>query len=273
MNAPRVAVIGAGALAGAMLSGWERAGVEFDSLVTVNRTAAKAAARSGRATALSVERDPDANRVAVSGADVVVIAVKPYMIDDLLPTIADALEPGAVVITVAAGIRSERFRPVLPASVAVVRAMPNTPSAVGRGVVGLVTDPAVPADAMATARALLEPLGEVVDVSADQLDGIVAISGSGPAYVFLLVEKLTAAAVAQGFDAETAALLARQVFLGASELLAASGEDPAELRRRVTSPNGTTERAIAVFQAGGLDELFVEATQACRDRAAELGRD
>jgi pyrroline-5-carboxylate reductase len=272
VTAPRVAVLGAGALAGAMLSGWERAGMTFDSLVTVNRTAAKAAALSSRATALSVETDPDANRVAVRGADVVVIAVKPYMIDDLLPTIADAFEPGAVVITVAAGIRSERFRPAVPDSVAVVRAMPNTPSAVGRGVIGLVTDPAVPSAALSTARALLEPLGEVVDVSADQLDGIVAISGSGPAYVFLLIEKLTTAAIAQGFDPETASLLARQVFLGAAELLNASGEDPAELRRRVTSPNGTTERAIAVFEAGGLDDLFIAATQACRERAEELGR-
>lgn len=273
MTAPRVAVLGAGALAGAMISGWERAGVQFDSLVTVNRTAAGAATFAGRATALSLETDPDANRVAVRGADIVVIAVKPYMIDDLLPTIADAIEPDSVVVTVAAGIRSERFRPALPPSVAVVRAMPNTPSAVGSGVIGLVHDPAVPDASMASVRALLEPLGAVVDVSADQLDGIVAISGSGPAYVFLLVEKLAAAAVAQGFDEETAALLARQVFLGASELLAASGEDPAELRRRVTSPNGTTERAIAVFQSGGLDDLFLAATQACRDRAEELGRD
>lgn len=272
MTAPRVAVLGAGSLAGAMLSGWERAGVVFDSLVTVNRTAAGAAALAGRGTALSLESNPDANRVAVRGADIVVIAVKPYMIDDLLPTIATALAPGAVVITVAAGIRSERFRPALPRSVAVIRAMPNTPSAVGRGVIGLVADPAVPAEAMFAARALLEPLGEVFEVPADQLDGIVAISGSGPAYVFLMIEKLAAAAIAQGFEPGTAALLARQVFLGAAELLVASGEDPAELRRRVTSPNGTTERAIAVFQAGGLDDLFVAATQACRQRAQELGR-
>lgn len=278
MSGPRLAVLGAGSLARALLAGWAATHTPFTSVTTVNRTAASAAAtvasRVPEGTrALSLDIDPDANRVAVGDADVVIVAVKPYMVADLLPTIADALAPGAVVVSVAAGIRRHTFTAALPGTVHVLRAMPNTPSAVARGVIGLVPDDAVPAGAYAEVEGLFSRIGLVAEVDDEQLDGIVAIAGSGPAYVFLMIEKLRQAALAQGFAPEMAGSLAQQVFAGAVELLDATGEDPAALRRKVTSPNGTTERAIAAFEEGGLGLLVESAVQACRVRARELAGD
>ena len=275
MTAPRVAVVGAGSLARALLAGWARAGTELASVATVNRSAAgarkTAAARlpPGTTTA-SLEEDPEAARDAVRDADVVVLAVKPYLVDEVLPTLAPALRAGVVLVSVAAGVRAETFSAALPDGVHVVRAMPNTPSAVGSGVIGLVPDPRIPDEPYRVVKSLLGDLGRVVEVDEDQLDGIVAVAGSGPAYVFLLVEKLRDAAVGQGFDEPTASMLAEQVFRGAVELMASTGEEPAELRRKVTSPNGTTARAVDVFEKGGLGALFDEAVRACRERAREL---
>ncbi|MEU6540717.1 pyrroline-5-carboxylate reductase [Streptomyces sp. NPDC047000] len=275
MTAPRVAVVGAGSLARALLAGWAAAGTGFGSVTTVNRTAASAARTTEAvlppgAVTTSLESDPDALRAAVEDADIVVMAVKPHLVRDVLPDVAATIRPGTVVLSVAAGVRAVTFSEGLPAGVHVLRAMPNTPSAVGLGVIGLVPDARVPSERYGVVKALLADLGQVIEVDEDQLDGVVAVSGSGPAYVFLLVEKLRDAAVAQGFVPETAATLARQVFRGAVELMEATGEDPAELRRKVTSPNGTTARAVAVFEEGGLGALFDDAVHACRARAREL---
>ena len=275
MTGPHLAVIGAGSLARALLGGWAAAGTELASVTTVNRSAASAAetaaARLPAGTrTTSLEEDPDAVVAAVRTADVVVLAAKPHLVRDVLPDVAKAIRPGTVMVSVAAGVRAVTFQQALPQGVHVVRAMPNTPSAVGLGVVGLVPDARVPGARYEMVRALLADLGEVVEVDEDQLDGIVAVAGSGPAYVFLLVEMLRDAAMAQGFDAETAAMLARQVFRGAVELMTVTGEEPAELRRKVTSPNGTTARAVAAFEDGGLGALFADAVRACRERAQEL---
>lgn len=275
MTAPRLAVVGAGSLARALLAGWARAGTELASVVTVNRSADGAretasASLPGGTTTASLEEDPEAARDAVRDADIVVLAVKPYLVREVMAMIAPALRAGAVVVSVAAGVRTETFAAALRDGVHIVRAMPNTPSAVGSGVIGLVPDPRVPDTAYGAVKRLLEDLGRVVEVEEEQLDGVVAIAGSGPAYVFLLVEKLRDAAVAQGFDEATASMLAQQVFRGAVELMASTGEAPAELRRKVTSPNGTTARAVEVFEDGGLGALFDKAVQACRERAREL---
>jgi pyrroline-5-carboxylate reductase len=276
VTATRLAVVGAGSLARALLAGWAAAGTELASVTTVNRTAAGAAVTSSGALpagtrATSLEEDPDAVGAAVVEADVVVLAVKPHLVRGVLPVIAAAAREGTVVLSVAAGVRTQTFTSALPEGVHVLRSMPNTPSAVGSGVVGVVPDPRVPSDVGATVKALLEDLGRVIEVDEDQLDGVVAIAGSGPAYVFLLVEKLRDAAVAQGFDEGTALMLAQQVFRGAVELMTSTGEDPAELRRKVTSPDGTTARAVEVFEAASLGGLFNEAVSACRQRAQELG--
>jgi pyrroline-5-carboxylate reductase len=192
------------------------------------------------------------------------------MVPDLLGEIASALRPGTVVVSIAAGVTIATFEQLLPDGTPVVRSMPNTPSLVGKGVTGLAAGAAASADDVAVVRALFETVGTVIQVPEDKIDALSTISGSGPAYVFLLIEELTKAAVGKGFSEADARTMAEQTFIGGAALLAASGEEPAELRRRVTSPKGTTERAVAVLQDAHLDDVFARATDAALARAREI---
>lgn len=270
---PSIALLGAGSMGRAILSGLLAPGVTVDGGIRVtNRSASKAAEFDDEpgVTAFATELDPEANRRAVEGAAIVLVAVKPAMVPDLLAEIADALEPGAVVVSVAAGVTVATFEKHLPASVSVLRSMPNTPAVVGRAVTGLSAGTRSSDDDLALVRALFETVGTVVEVPESQLDALSTISGSGPAYVYLLIEAMTAAAVEKGFTEEQAAVLVNGTFAGATELLVQSGKTPTELRIQVTSPKGTTERAIAVLQEAGLPELFTTATDAALARAREL---
>ena len=270
---PAIAFLGAGSMARAILSGLLQPGVVVDGGIrATNRSAARAAellALEG-VTAYATEADAEANRRAVAGAKLVVVAVKPAMVPDLLDEISGALEPGAVVVSVAAGVTVATFESRLPESVSVIRTMPNTPAVVGRAVTGVSAGTRSSAEDLALTVAMFETVGEVLVVPESQLDALSTISGSGPAYVFLLIEELTKTAIAKGFSPDQAATMVRGTFRGASELLAASDADPAELRRRVTSPKGTTERAIAVLQEADLSGLFDRATDAALARAREL---
>ncbi|WP_344311844.1 pyrroline-5-carboxylate reductase, partial [Agromyces terreus] len=262
---PAIAFLGAGSMARAVLTGLLQPGIEVEGGIrATNRSAANAASLSelDGVTAYATETDAAANRTAVAGAKLVVVAVKPAMVPDLLREIADALEPDAVVVSVAAGVTVATFESLLPSSIAVIRSMPNTPALVGRAVTGVAPGTRSSDDDLALAVTLFETVGDVIVVPEEQIDALSTISGSGPAYVFYLIEQLTAAAVAKGFTPEQAALMVQGTFRGASELLAASDVDPTELRRRVTSPKGTTERAVAVLEAAGLQGVFDEATDA-----------
>jgi pyrroline-5-carboxylate reductase len=270
---PTIAMLGAGSMGRAILSGLLAPGVSVAGGVRVtNRSAARAAelADTPGVTAFATDDDPEANRRAVEGAEIVIVAVKPAMVPDLLREIADSLAPGAVVVSVAAGVTVATFESLLPDSVSVVRSMPNTPAVVGKAVTGISAGTRTEPEDLALVRSLFETVGQVVEVPESQLDALSTISGSGPAYVFLLIEALTDAAVAKGFTPEQAAILVNGTFLGASTMLAASDDDPAELRRRVTSPKGTTERAIAVLAEADLPALFARATDAALARASEL---
>ncbi len=270
---PSLAMLGTGSMNGAILGGLLQPGVEVDGDVRVTtRSGARAEALGGRdgVAASSVEEDADANRRAVRGARVVVVGVKPHMVPDLLREIADDLDPGALVISVAAGVTIATFESLLPAHVAVLRSMPNTPSLVGRGVTGLAAGTRSGPEHLALARAVFATVGDVVEVPEERIDALSTISGSGPAYVFLLIEELTRTAEAKGFSPDEARVLVQGTFRGAVELLAVSGDEPAELRRRVTSPKGTTERAVEVLQAADLSGLFDRATDAALARAREL---
>ena len=269
---PTIAMLGAGSMGRAILTGLLAPEVTVTGGIRVtNRSAARAAElQSADVTALATETKPDANRLAVDGAEIVIVAVKPAMVPELLREIASSLTPGAVVVSVAAGVTTATFESLLPESVSVVRSMPNTPAIVGRAVTGISPGTRSDEDDLALVRTLFETVGEVVEVPESQLDALSTISGSGPAYVFLLIEELTAAAIGKGFSPEQAATLVNGTFLGAAELLVSSGEDPAELRRRVTSPGGTTERAIEVLRSADLADLFARATDAALARAREL---
>ena len=270
---PTIAFLGAGSMARAVLGGLLSPHVTVEGGIrATNRSAAKAAELAGLTgvTALATENDAAANRTAVTGARIVVVAVKPAMVPDLLTEIADSLEPDALVISVAAGVTIATFESRLPESVAVIRSMPNTPAVVGKAVTGLSAGTRSSNADLELARALFDTVGDVLVVPEDKLDALSTISGSGPAYVFYLIEQLTATAIDKGFTPEQAATMVNGTFLGASMLLEASDASPAELRRQVTSPHGTTERAVQQLEQAGFKHTFDVATDAALARAREL---
>lgn len=269
---PPVAILGAGSMGGAILHGLVRSGAAAHGVTVTNRTADKAASLGALTgvTSIALADHPLGNTDAAAAADIVLIGVKPAMVPDLLREIAPVLRPGTIVVSLAAGVTIATFSDILGAGIPVIRSMPNTPAVVGKAVTGLAAgDAASPAD-VAVVRALFETCGAVIEVAEEQIDALSTISGSGPAYVFLLIEELTRAAIGKGFAASDARLMAEQTFIGAAALLESAGEEPAELRRRVTSPKGTTERAIDVLQQARLDEVFARATDAALARAREL---
>jgi pyrroline-5-carboxylate reductase len=267
---PSIAILGTGSMGGAILSGLVQPSVTVEGGIRVtNRTAAKAEPlASDRVTSLALEHTPDANARAVAGARIVILGVKPYLIADLLKDVAPALEPDALVVSVAAGIPVQAMEQLTRN--AVLRAMPNTPSSVGRGVTGLAGGSRATADDIALVKELFETVGSVLVVDESQINALSTVSGSGPAYVFFLIEQLTRSAIDLGFAAADADLMVRETFLGASELLATSDIAPAELRRRVTSPKGTTEKAVEVLESADLKGVFDRALAAALARAAEI---
>lgn len=269
---PATAILGAGSMGGAILHGLLRPDVSVEGGVRVtNRTEAKAAQlRHDDVTSLATETDSAANASAVTGAKLVLIGVKPHMVLDLLREIAPVLEAGTVVVSLAAGITTSAMESVLPETVPVLRSMPNTPAVVGLAVTGLAAGSRSSDADLALARSLFACVGDVVTIPEDKIDALSTISGSGPAYVFYFIEEMTRAAIDLGFTPHQAATMVQGTFRGASELLAADVIEPEELRRRVTSPHGTTEKAVEVLQGGGLKELFDRATAAALARAREI---
>ena len=226
----------------ALLTGWRRAGLG-PSWVVDPHPGAMALAGDG------VDVVPAASAVDPGfRPDAIVLAVKPQVAGDSVPDIA-GFAPGAVVVSIMAGQTTARIA-VLAGTGAVVRAMPNTPASIGQGFTAAFAAPDVSETQRALCDALLSAVGEVAWLGGEgQLDAVTATSGSGPAYVFLLAELLEAAAIEQGLPAALARRLARCTVAGSGALLAASTEEPAAMRRAVTSPGGTTERALAVLMA------------------------
>lgn len=270
---PSLAFLGAGSMGGAILQGVVASGVPVEGGITAtNRTREKADALASLpgVTSIALEENPAGNTDAVATARIVLVGVKPAMVPDLLREIAPVLRDDAIVVSLAAGVSLATFADALGADAHTVRSMPNTPATVGRALTGIAAGPAATAEDMALVRALFESVGAVIEMPESQIDHLGTVSGSGPAYVFLLIEELTKVAVGMGFSDADARLMTAQTFIGAAALLEASGEAPAELRRRVTSPKGTTERAIAVMQEARLDDMFARATAAALARSKEL---
>jgi pyrroline-5-carboxylate reductase len=268
---PPIAILGTGSMGGAILSGLLAPSVEVDGGIRVtNRTTAKAQElASDRVTSLATETEPDANRIAVRGARIVLIGVKPAMVADLLREVADSLEPDAIVVSVAAGVTIATMESLVPG--AVLRSMPNTPSVVGRGVTGIAAGTRSTDDELELVTALFETVGSVLVLPESQINALSTISGSGPAYVYFLIEQLTRTAIDLGFTPEQASTMVDGTFIGAARLLESSTSTPTELRIQVTSPKGTTERAIAELERADLKGVFDRATAAALARAEELG--
>lgn len=269
---PIIALLGAGSMGSAILEGLLRDGTVVGGGIRItNRTTASASRQWPEAvTSLSLEADPEANLRAVDGADVVIIGVKPGMVADLLGEIGGALKPGAVVVSVAAGVTTASLEAALPGSVAAVRSMPNTPTAVGLGVTALSRGSRTTDEQLAAVERVFGAVGEVLVIDEDRMAGLTSVSGSGPAYVYYMVESFTRAAEAQGFAPDDAARLVSQTFRGALEMLRTSGKSPEQLRRDVTSPNGTTERAVAVLIEADLPAILTEAVEAAAARSREM---
>lgn len=213
---------------------------------------------------------PDEAAPALTTADVVVLVVKPQDVRTLLADHGSRIPAGCVVISIAAGIGTSVIETAIPAGVSVVRAMPNTPARIDQGVTGISAGAACSPEAVALVRDLMGTVGVVVQVPEDLQDAVTAVSGSGPAYVFLLAEAMTSAGVDLGLDPQVAALMAARTIQGAAALLVQSGQSAADLRRQVTSPAGTTAAAIATMEALGVEPAIRAAITAARDRGREL---
>lgn len=266
-SATPLVLVGAGKMGGAMLAGWLDRGLPADGVVVIeprpsDELIAFAAARGVRLAAAAP---------AGLTARMMVVAVKPQVLDAVLPPLRSLVGPETVVVSVVAGKTVAAFEAGLGAN-RIVRTIPNTPSQVGRGITAAYAVAAVPEGDRDVVSALLATLGRLEWVDAEGLiDVATAVSGSGPAYVFHMVEALAAAGAAAGLPADLAARLARATVEGAGELLWQSPESPETLRKNVTSPGGTTAAALAVLMGeDGLTELMTEAVAAAAKRSREL---
>ncbi len=264
-----VVLVGCGNMGRAMLEGWLASGKlkPADALVVEPAEALRA-----KAAALGVTALADAGSIGDDAAPrLVVFAVKPQVILDVIPAYR-RFRAGATYVSVAAGTPVAAFERLLGEDAAILRCMPNTPAAIGKGMMVTFANSHVKPDAAAFVADLLSANGRVTEIADEGLmDAVTAVSGSGPAYIFHFIECLTAAAEAAGLPAETAKLLAMQTVYGAAALAEASGEEPGELRRQVTSPNGTTAAALSVLMGEDrLKALLTQAVEAARARSVEL---
>jgi pyrroline-5-carboxylate reductase len=267
----RICFLGTGSMGSAVLRGLLASGYETKLIsATTNTEASAKNLRSLGVSALSIESSPDANSLLSSDAQVVVLGVKPYKIADVLTEIREELPKDAVVISMAAGIELATMAEKLPEHANLIRTMPNTPALVGKGVTGVASSASASKEALQTALDLFSTVGQAVEVREDQINALSAISGSGPAWIMYVIEKWEEVARARGFSDEQAATLVRSTLIGSAELLAQTAEEPAILRRNVTSPGGTTERIISTLEEANLTELFDRALQAAVDRANEI---
>lgn len=256
-----ILLLGAGRMGGALIEGWRGAGAFAAADLIVRDPNIDAAAFEGVVVNPPLE--------ALGAARTVLLAVKPQIWREAVRDVVAHLAPDAVIVSIAAGVRAADIAEVFGGR-RVARVMPTTAVAIGRGAASIYAEDAA---ARAVAHALFAPVATVVDLAReDLLHAATAVSGSAPAYLYAFVEALEAAGAAQGLDATDSARLARATIIGAAALMERGGEEPAELRKQVTSPGGTTAAALAVLMGeGGFGDLLPKALDACVNRSKELG--
>ena len=264
-----VVLVGCGNMGFAMLQGWLSSGKLQPSDVTVVEPADTLRERAAK---LGVKALPDSTGITGS-PQLIIIAVKPQVIQDILPAYKNYASASAF-LSVAAGTPVALFEKILGTQAAIIRCMPNTPAAIGKGMMVTFANSNVQTDVMRFTEELLETSGQLAQVKDESLmDTVTAISGSGPAYVFHFIECLTQAGVTAGLPQDIAAMLAMQTVYGAGALAATSTDTPSQLRINVTSPNGTTAAALEVLMGDNrLQNLVSEAVEAARNRSVELGK-
>lgn len=261
----KIAILGGGVMGETLLATLLSAGCSPSDIVVAEKSSDRAEVLADEYGVTIAEA-----RDAVDGAALVLVVVKPQDVAGLLAEIGDAVSADATVVSFAAGIQVATLEAALPSSVAVLRVMPNTPAVVGEGMFGVSPGASCSEEQVADIVDWLSVGGKVVVIDEAQQDALTAVSGSGPAYVFYLAEAMIAGGVDAGLDAETARVLTAQTLVGAAKLLAGSDVDAAELRRRVTSPNGTTAAAIATFDAHDVRSAVAAGVIAAARRSAEL---
>ncbi len=264
---PTVAILGVGEIGMALAQGLLKAGwgpTELSLAVRRSERAEEVGDRIGCQCVL----EP---RAAVGNRDVVVVAVKPQDVSKLLRQIAGSVATPQVLLSLAAGVPTQVFEAAL-GQVPVVRAMPNTPALVGEGMTGMAPGLHAETEHLTNATTVLGAVGEVEVMAEELLDAVTAVSGTGPAYGFLMAEALTDAAVREGLPRRIAEKLVHQTLRGAGTLLIEGDKSPRELREQVTSPGGTTAAAVHVLEAGGFQALLEDAVRAAAKRSRELGK-
>ncbi|NGZ05442.1 MAG: pyrroline-5-carboxylate reductase [Magnetococcales bacterium] len=264
-----ITFLGGGAMAKAMMQGVLQAGVPAARLRVADPAAAQRQALSAQFPGIGVFA---ANPEAATGADAVVVAVKPGVVTRVLDEITPLLDAGVVVISIAAGITLATLAAHLPANQPLVRVMPNTPALVGAGISVLLPTPQTLEPQRLLARQILEAVGLVEEIEQEAwMDGVTGLSGSGPAYVYLMAEALSDGGVASGLPRPLADRLAIRTLLGAAKLLEESGLHPGVLKNQVTSPGGTTIAGLEALEKAGVRGALMAAVQAAARRSHELG--
>jgi pyrroline-5-carboxylate reductase len=271
MSQNTIAFIGGGNMATSLVGGLIANGVAADAIWVSDTVEEKLAALQEK---FQIRTTTD-NAVAVTRAETVVLAVKPQSMREMAQGLAAAAaEHRPLFVSVAAGVRQGDIGRWLGYEAAIVRAMPNTPALVGSGATALYANPSVSAEERSRAESILRAVGVTLWVEdEDALDAVTALSGSGPAYYFLLMELMEEAGHALGLPREAARMLTLQTAYGAARMALESDDAPAVLRARVTSPGGTTERALHTLREGGLDALVARALESARTRSIELGEE
>ena len=269
-DATPILLVGCGKMGSAMLAGWRAQGIAADDVVVVEPAealAADLAERHGVRVVGGASESPEGFMPAT-----VIFAVKPQMMDVAAPDYADFIRGGALALSIAAGKDLRYFEELFGETSAIVRTMPNPPAAVGRGITALYPNAHVSNQQKQAAESLLSAVGETVWLdNEEQMDAVTALSGGGPAYVFLLIETMTKAGIAAGLPDDVAARLAHTTVCGAGELARLAEEPPEQLRKNVTSPGGTTLEALNVLMADdGIQPLFDKAIAAATRRSREL---
>jgi pyrroline-5-carboxylate reductase len=263
-----IAVIGAGQMGEALIGGWLAAKVTVPEAVFATDTSVERRDLMKRRFGIRTGAD---NREAAAWADVVVLAVKPQILDGVVRELAPALA-GKLVLSIAAGVTIERLAKLVPRGMRIVRAMPNTPVLVREGLSALSFGAGVTEGDQQLARRLFEAVGRAVVVEEKLMDAVTGLSGSGPAYVFLAIEALADGGVKMGLPRTVADLLAAQTLLGAAKMVLETGEHPAKLKDRVASPGGTTIAGLHRLEQGGFRAALIAAVEAAANRSVELGQ-
>ena len=264
--------LGTGSMNGSILRGVLAGGTPAERVRATTKSASSAETlrEATGVTVRSGEENDRANLEAVKDADMVLLGVKPYALLDLAREIAPVLQPGTVVVSVAAGITLGALEKALPEGQPVVRTMPNTPSSVGRGVISVTPGTHTTSDQLNAVKEVLSSVATVVEVEEHLVRAVTGVSGSGPAYVFYLAEAMQQAGEELGLPGDVARVLAKETVAGAGVLLSPDDADPAALRQAVTSPGGTTEKALNTFDERGLKDVIAAGAAASAERGDEM---